>query len=45
MLAFDDQAAASAAYEQFQTDGIVPSHGRGPWVVFVGRQPGVFTSL
>ena len=44
MLAFDDPAVADAAYEKFQEDGTIPVHGRGPWVVFVGRQPGVFTS-
>ena len=44
MLAFDDPAAADRAYEQFQYDGTTPAHGRGPWVVFIGRTPGVFTS-
>lgn len=44
MLAFDDHTTATTAYEQFQEDGIIPTHGRGPWVVFVGRQRGVFTS-
>jgi len=44
MLAFDDPAAANTAYEQFQQSGVVPAHGRGPWVVFIGRQPGVFTT-
>ena len=45
MLAFDDLVTANTAYEQFQMSGTVPTHGRGPWVVFIGRQPGVFTSL
>ena len=44
MLAFDDLSAANAAYQQFQGDGVIPNHGRGPWVVFLGRSPGVFTS-
>ena len=44
MLAFDDPAAADAAYERFREDGTIPGHGHGPWVVFVGRQSGVFTS-
>ena len=44
MLAFDDSTTANAAYERFREDGTIPSHGRGPWVVFVGRQSGVFTS-
>ena len=44
MLAFDDPAVADRAYEEFQEDGTTPDHGRGPWVVFIGRTPGVFTS-
>ena len=44
VLAFDDPAAADRAYEVFQIDGNTPAHGRGPWVVFIGRTPGVFTS-
>ena len=44
MLAFDDPAAADTAYERFQEDGTIPAHGRGPWVVFIGRRRGVFTS-
>ena len=44
MLAFDNPAIASTVYEQFQDNGMIPTHGRGPWVVFVGRRPGVFTS-
>ena len=43
-LAFDDPSVAEHAYEQFQDNGTIPAHGRGPWVVFMGRQPGVFTS-
>ena len=45
MLVFNDPTAASITYEQFQEDGITPTHGRGPWVVFVGHWLGVFTSL
>ena len=44
MLAFDDAPAADIAYEQFQDNGTIPTHGRGLWVVFMGRQVGVFTS-
>lgn len=44
MLAFDDPVAADDAYERFQVDGTIPTHSHGPWVVFIGRQPGVFTS-
>ena len=44
MLAFDDPAAANSAYERFCEDGVLPTHGHGPWVVFMGCQPGVFTS-
>lgn len=44
MMAYDDPTAANTAYEQFQEFGTIPAHGRGPWVVFMGRQPGVFTS-
>ena len=44
VLAFDDPAIADRAYEAFQEDGTTPAQGRGPWVVFIGRTPGVFTS-
>ena len=44
MLAFDNPDAAEHAYELFEEDGTTPAHGRGPWVVFIGRTPGVFTS-
>ena len=44
MLAFDDPAIADHNYEQFRDHGIIPTHGSGPWVVFMGWQPGVFTS-
>ena len=44
MLALDDPAAADAVYKDFQSSGTIPAHGRGPWVVFIGRRPGVFTS-
>lgn len=44
MLAFNDPASAGLAFERFQEDGTVPNHGHGPWVVFMGRRPGVFTS-
>ena len=44
MMAYDDPTAANTAYEQFQEFGTIPAHGRGPWVVFMGRQPGVFAS-
>lgn len=44
MLAFDDPDAAETAYKQFQEGRLIPDHGRGPWVVFIGHQPGVFTS-
>jgi len=44
MLAFDDPTTANVAYEEFQASGTVPVHGRGPWVVFIGRRPGVYTS-
>lgn len=44
MLGFNDPVAADTAYERFQEDGTIPMHGRGLWVVFIGRQCGVFTS-
>ena len=44
MLAFDDPATADTAHKEFQISGTIPTHGRGPWVVFIGRRPGVFTS-
>lgn len=42
MLAFDDPAAADAAYRQFQEGGVIPAHGRGPWVVFMGHRPAIY---
>ena len=44
MLAFDNPSAADAAYKRFGEDGTIPTHGHGLWVVFNGRQRGVFTS-
>ena len=44
MLAFDNPDAAERAYELFEEDGTTPAHGRGPWVIFIGRTPRVFTS-
>ena len=44
MLAFNDPDAAETAYKQFQEGGLIPDHGCGPWVIFIGRQPCVFTS-
>ena len=44
MLAFNDPDAADRAYEEFQEDGTTPAYGCGPWVVFIGRTRGVFTS-
>ena len=43
-LAFEDAAQAHHAWNQFIEDGTIPAHGRGPWVVFVGRKQGVFIS-
>ena len=43
-LAFEDTAHANHAWNKFLEDGTIPAHGRGPWVVFVGRRQGVFTS-
>ena len=36
MLAFDDPIAADHTYKQFQDDGTIPTHGCGPWVIFMG---------
>ena len=44
-LAFEDPVQAHDAYNQFIKDGIIPPHGKGPWVVFAGRRQGIFTSL
>ena len=44
MLAFEDPAQANDAFNRFLEHGIIPARGRGPWVVFVGRRQGVFTS-
>ena len=43
-LAFEDPAQAYSAYDKFIADGTIPAHGRGPWVVFIGRTQGVFVS-
>lgn len=42
-LAFEDPAQADNAFDKFREDGTIPAHGRGPWVVFIGRKQGVFT--
>lgn len=44
-LVYTSAATAHHDYEQFLADGTLPPHGNGPWVVFAGRTPGVFTSL
>jgi len=36
MLGTRYPASADCAYEQFQADGILPTHSRGLWVVFIG---------
>lgn len=33
---------AEAAWIAYTRDGTYPDYGRGPWVVFHGRKPGVF---
>ena len=38
---YPDYASALAAWNAFTRDGIYPDYGRGPWVVFLGRKPGL----
>lgn len=43
-LTFEDSEEADNAFDKFLENGTIPDHGRGPWVIFVGRRRGVFTS-
>ena len=40
-----DFEAGKAAWIAFTRDMTYPDYGRGPWVVFHGRKPGVFTRV
>ena len=39
---FPDLDSARAAWDAFTRDGTYPNYGKGPWVVFLGRKPGIF---
>ena len=43
--AFPNYDAAVAAWGAFMRDGTFPDYGRSPWVVYLGRRPGVFTRV
>ena len=42
---FPDRGSATAAWNTFAQDRTYPDYGKGPWVVFLGRKPGVFTKV
>ena len=43
--AFPDRDSAEAAWSAFARDGTYPDYGRAPWVVFLGRRPGVYSRM
>ncbi|KAF9777749.1 hypothetical protein BJ322DRAFT_1114794 [Thelephora terrestris] len=43
--AFSDLDAATQAWNTYVRDKIHPDYGKAPWVVFLGRRPGVFTRV
>ena len=43
--AFPDHGSAEDAWSAFIRDGTYPDYGRAPWVVFIGRNPGVFSRM
>jgi hypothetical protein len=42
---YPDRESARAAWTAFTIHGIYPDYGKGPWVVFLGRKPGVFVRV
>jgi len=42
---FPDFDTAKAAWLAYVEDQVYPDYGKGPWVVFLGRRPGVFTRV
>lgn len=42
---FPDRDSAEIAWSRFVRDGTYPDYGRGPWIVFLGRKPGVFSKM
>ena len=43
--AFPDLDAAQAAWTAYTENEAYPDYGRGPWVVYIGRKPGVCTKV
>ena len=43
--AFPSRDSAEAAWSAYTRDGTYPGYGRGPWVVYHGQRPGVFTKM
>ena len=37
--------SAETAWIAYTQDRTYPDYGKGPWVVFLGRKPGVFTKV
>jgi len=42
---FPTRDSAMAAWSAYNRDKTYPDYGKGPWVVFLGRKPGVFTKV
>ena len=42
---YSNQASAQTAWTAYTRDGIFPDYGRGPWIVVLGRKPGVFEKV
>ena len=38
---YPDHELAEAAWNAYTRDGIYPDYGKSPWVVFLGRKPGL----
>jgi hypothetical protein len=42
---FPTRDSAAAAWSAYVLDKTYPTYGKGPWVVYLGRKPGVFTKV
>ena len=42
---YPDRPSAVAAWNAYSRDGTYPEYGKSPWVVFIGRRPGVFEKV
>lgn len=42
---FPDRDSAITAWMAYTEEGIYPDYGKGPWVVYLGRKPGIFIKV